>query len=81
MEGKPLKAGRKPACECRYCDPSVTQGDISMKYGLGHVSERPRKKGRAPQPAIADDIPYKDYRQGLDKITSASNTWNTVEQL
>ncbi|KAK7687063.1 hypothetical protein QCA50_009563 [Cerrena zonata] len=73
MEGKPLKPDSTPACGCCYCDTSVTQSDISKRYNLGHISHKPKKKGRAPRPETAIPIPYKDYTK-LNQSASTSAT-------
>lgn len=73
MEGKPLKPDRKPACECRYCDSSVTQSDISKRYNLGHVTEKRKKGVRNPRTTRVSPVPFKDYTK-LNQNASGSAT-------
>lgn len=61
-----MKSNNQPDCECCYCDPSRTQGEISEALGMFHPNPHKKegdKRGsgqrRVPQPA--ESITYKDY--------------------
>ncbi|CDO77337.1 hypothetical protein BN946_scf184775.g28 [Trametes cinnabarina] len=82
LEGQPMKKSRRPDCQCRYCDGTIPQGEISSALGNYHPSRRDKDKkdkdkdrdGKHGRPKtshnaiISTSIPYKDYT----KLHSAS---------
>ncbi|OBZ68030.1 hypothetical protein A0H81_11710 [Grifola frondosa] len=70
--GKPMKPGDKPDCQCCYCDGSQRQGAISAKFGYYHPGHHDQNKKRKDKDKDGDGkgkrrstasvfIPAKDY--------------------
>ncbi|KAI1794148.1 hypothetical protein LXA43DRAFT_997954 [Ganoderma leucocontextum] len=73
LDGQPMKANGKPACECRYCDGSRPQAEISQGFGVYHKRDPHSGGGKAgkggkgsggkPRASTSTTITYKDYRK------------------
>ncbi|PIL36199.1 hypothetical protein GSI_01860 [Ganoderma sinense ZZ0214-1] len=67
LHGQPTKANGKPACDCRYCDGSRSQAEISQGFGAYHKRDhhgggRSRGGGRT-RAQESPIVVYKDYRK------------------
>ncbi|KAM5531591.1 hypothetical protein V8D89_014760 [Ganoderma adspersum] len=68
LDGQPMKANRKRACDCRYCDGSRTQAQISEGFGAYHKRDHHgggRGRGSRGRPRTEESpiVVYKDYRK------------------